>query len=113
MLERSIGAVLAFRAENAPLQDALLASIPHVGRYYDLRERGARVAERLRLLLGMLYEERTGRPTLDEVTFVVANAIHSLTHEGLLRRPATMTDERLGCEAARLALAYVRAIEMA
>jgi AcrR family transcriptional regulator len=111
VLEQSIASVLAFRATNAPLQDALLAAIPHVGRYYDLRARGGRVAERLRALLGMLYEERAGRPTLDEVTYVVANAVHSLTHEGLLRRPVTMTDERLGHEAARLALAYLRAIE--
>ncbi len=110
MVEASIGAVLAFRAREPALFAALLEAIPHVGRYYDLRARGRRAAERLRGLLALFHEPTAEGPTLDELTFVIANAVHSLTHEGLLGRPATMDDDKLAREATRLVLAYLTAL---
>jgi hypothetical protein len=47
---------------------------------------------------------------LDEVVFVIANATHALTHEGLLPRPAGMSDARVVEEATRLVLAYLAAL---
>lgn len=103
-------AVLAFRAEDPKLHQALLDAIPLVGRYYDLRERGAQSAMRLRELFAAALPALRSGPSLDELVFVVANATHSLTHEGLLPRPATLDDERLAREIVRLVLGYLHAV---
>jgi AcrR family transcriptional regulator len=110
MVEASIGAVLAFRAHDPALFRALLEAIPHVGRYYDLRARGQRAAEKLQAMLALFHRPSPDGPTLDELTFVIANAVHSLTHEGLLARPTTMDDGKLAREATRLVLAYLGAL---
>ena len=53
---------------------------------------------------------QAGGPSLDELVFIVANATHSLTHEGLSQRPTTLDDERLAREIVRLALGYLHAV---
>lgn len=107
LLTEAIRAVLAFRALHPKLHPALLEVIPIVGRYYDLRARGVESAARLRVMLEAFYVPRDGGPDLDELVFIVANATHALTHEGLLRRPASLDDDRLAHEIARLWLRYL------
>jgi AcrR family transcriptional regulator len=109
LIAEAVRAVLAFRALHPQLQPLLVEVIPIVGRYYDLRQRGVRTTERLRLLLSAFYVPADGRPSLDELVFVVANATHALTHEGLLPRPASLDDERLANEIARLLVGYLEA----
>jgi len=99
-----------FRATKPQLHQALLDVIPMVGRYYDLRQRGVQSASRLRDLLGVMYVAPQARPRLDEVVFVVANATHALTHEGLLKRPEGFDDARLAREITRMVCGYLRAI---
>jgi AcrR family transcriptional regulator len=110
-LEAGIHAVLAFRARNPALQQALTDSVAWLGRYHDLQARGARVLAQLKMLLAPLYRPRPGGPSLDGVVFILGNAIHSLTHEGLLRRPADLDDGTLGREITALALGYLRGLE--
>jgi AcrR family transcriptional regulator len=108
VVRAAIDAVLAFRADHRPLFDALLRVIPLLGRYDDLRARGARSAAALQALLAPML---TGVSVdLDEVVFVIANATHALTHEGLLPRPPGMSDARVVEEATRLVLAYLAAL---
>jgi AcrR family transcriptional regulator len=107
MLHAAVAAVLAFRATEPALHQALTNIIPIVGRYDDLRDRGARTALLLRALLEPVYRPEDGRPSLDELVFMVANATHALTHEGLLPRPASLSDERLSSEITRLWVGYL------
>jgi AcrR family transcriptional regulator len=107
LLRQAVRAVLDFRALDRALFERLLAVIPHVGRYYDLRARGQDTALRLRAMLEPFVGSTPGGPTLDELVFVIANATHALTHEGLLPRPTTLSDERLADEIARLLLGYL------
>jgi AcrR family transcriptional regulator len=108
VVRAAIEAVLAFRADHRPLFDALLRVIPFLGRYDDLRARGARSAAALQALLAPMLNGVS--VDLDEVVFVIANATHALTHEGLLPRPAGMSDARVVEEATRLVLAYLAAL---
>jgi AcrR family transcriptional regulator len=108
VVRAAIDAVLAFRADHRPLFDALLRVIPSLGRYDDLRARGARSAAALQALLAPMLKGVS--IDLDEVVFVIANATHALTHEGLLPRPAGMSDARVVEEATRLVLAYLAAL---
>ena len=78
-----------------------------VGRYDDLRDRGARTARLLRSLLEPVYRPMQGAPSLDELVFMVGNATHSLTHEGLLPRPTSLSDARLATEITRLWVGYL------
>ena len=107
LLHASVAAVLAFRALEPALHQALTEVIPVVGRYDDLRDRGARTARLLRSLLEPVYRPVEGAPSLDELVFMVGNATHSLTHEGLLPRPTSLSDERLATEITRLWVGYL------
>jgi AcrR family transcriptional regulator len=110
LIGESVRAVLAFRASKRALHKALLAAIPVLGRYYDLRQRGARTTSRLRDVLACFHVQKPDGPSLDERVFVIANATHSLTHEGLLPRPESMDDERLALEVARMLVAYLHSL---
>jgi len=68
---------------------------------------------RLRELFGAALPSQAGGPSLNELVFIVGNATHSLTHEGLLPRPATLDDARLGREIVRLVLGYLQAVRSA
>ena len=107
LLRTAVTAVLAFRALDPELHQALTSVIPIVGRFDDLRNRGARTAAHLRTLLEPLYRPKEGTPSLDELIFIVGNATHSLTHEGLLRRPESFSDQRLAEEISRLWTSYL------
>lgn len=110
LIRESVRAVLAFRASRPALHEALLDAIPVLGRYYDLRQRGARATARMREALALFYVPPAEGPSLDELVFVIANATHSLTHEGLLSRPASLDDERLALEITRMLVAYIQAL---
>lgn len=104
LLRAVIEGTMAFRADHRELFSTLLAVIPQVGRYYDLRARGAATAALMRHLFpGDLDDD-----TADAVVFVVANAVHAVTHEGLVPRPPSLSDDGVAAEATRLALAYLR-----
>ncbi len=104
LLRAVIEGTMAFRADHRALFNTLLTVIPVVGRYYDLRARGAAVAALMRSLMPGDVDDVTA----DTVVFVVANAVHAVTHEGLVPRPDTLSDEAVAAEAIRLALAYLR-----
>lgn len=103
-----VRATLEFRADHRALYQCLLALIPRVGRYYDLRARGIATAEGLKRLLAPYFPTSSG-DDLDAIVYVIANATHALTHEGLLARPASMNDEDLAREATRLVVAWLHA----
>ena len=99
---------LAFQRQEGPLMRALLDSLPHLGRYRLLSERTAEVARGLRALLEVHRDEVTAPDLdLDLATHVLVNAIHSLTHDGILPRPADLDDATLGREITRLVLGYL------
>lgn len=104
LLSAVIEGTMAFRADHRPLFNVLLAVIPVVGRYYDLRARGAAVAALMRSLMPLDVDDGSA----DTVVFVVANAVHAVTHEGLVPRPDALSDDAVAAEATRLALAYLR-----
>jgi len=108
LLAALIRATLEFRADHRSLYECLLAIIPRIGRYYDLRARGVATAEGMKRLLAPHFPMVTS-DDLDMMVYVIANATHALTHEGLLARPSSMTDEILAREATRLVVAWLRA----
>ena len=64
----------------------------------------------MRELFSAVLPAQAGGPSLDELVFIVGNATHSLTREGLLPRPTTLDDERLAREIVRLVLGYLQAV---
>jgi hypothetical protein len=80
--------------------------MPHLGRYQRLTERVEAAAMGLRALLEQ-HRGAIARVDLQVATHVVANAIHSLTHDGALPRPDSLDDETLATEATRLVVAYL------
>ncbi|MCB9636614.1 MAG: TetR/AcrR family transcriptional regulator [Sandaracinus sp.] len=112
VIEAGIRGVLAFRGQDPALQQALLDVLPNVDSHAlleALRERGREVAQQLRAILALVYSPASDGPSLDELVFIVGNATHSLTHEGLIVRPASFDETRLGTEITRLVLGYVHA----
>jgi AcrR family transcriptional regulator len=89
-LEAVIGAMvrgaLSFQAVEGPLMRATLASMPHLGRHGELVGRVRTVAAGLRAVIASRAPELDCRE-LDLNTHVLVNAIHSLTHDGVLPRP--------------------------
>ncbi len=102
-----VDGVLAFQRAEGPLMKATLESLAHIGRYELLASRAAAAAAALRALLEPHRAELAVRD-LDLATHVLANAIHSLTHDGVLRRPADLDDDALSLEIVRLAMGYLR-----
>lgn len=98
---------LEFQQKEGELMRAALEAVPHLGRHELLVERVQGVAAMLRGLLEQ-HREAVAHDDLDLVTHVLVNAIHSLTHDGVLRRPSTLDDETLAREIERLVLGYLR-----
>lgn len=107
-LEGIVRGVLAFRATDPALHRALLQQLPHIGRFDELRRRVEVAAQGLVLLLERF---RAQLPDGDVALarFVLVNAIHSLTHDGVLPPPASVDDERLAQAIMRLVRGYLRA----
>jgi len=98
---------LEFQRREGALMRVLLECLPHLGRHSLLVERVKQMAG---LLRGLFEEHRdeVEHEDLDLVVHVVVNAVHSLTHDGVLVRPESLDDETLARELRRLIAGYVR-----
>lgn len=106
-LEQMVRSVLAFQRQEGALMRRGLEAMPHLGRYPALAARVTDAARSLQLLL-QAHRGEVAVEDLELATHVLANAIHSLTHDGVLPRPASLDDETLVREVMRLALGYLR-----
>lgn len=105
-LEGLIDAVIDFQSREGPLMRRGLEALQHLGRYAVLSERAARAASLIRALLEP-YSRELGGVDLDLATHVLANSIHSLTHDGVLPRPPTLDDATLKRAVLRLVCGYL------
>lgn len=106
-LEHVLQGVVAFQRLEGPLMRRGLEALQHLGRYAALSARVKEVSGGLRLLLEA-HRESVAVTDLDLATHVLVNALHSLTHDGVLPRPSTLDDDTLVRELMRLALGYLR-----
>ncbi|MBL8950056.1 MAG: TetR/AcrR family transcriptional regulator [Myxococcaceae bacterium] len=106
-IDHLVRGTLEFQRREGRLMRVLLECLPHLGRHALLVERVAGLASVMR---GMLEERRAevAHDDLDLVVHVIVNAVHSLTHDGVLARPASLDDETLAREIRRLIAGYVR-----
>lgn len=105
-LEHLVRSVLDFQREEGPLMRALLTAMPWLGRYPTLT---ARVKDASGLVHALLEQHRA-QVAIEELslaTHVLTNAIHSLTHDGALPRPASLDDDALLREVMRLVRGYL------
>lgn len=105
-LEHLVRSVLEFQRAEGPLMRALLAAMPWLGRYPSL---AARVKDASALVTGLLERHRAQVVVEDLAlaTHVLTNAIHSLTHDGVLPRPTALDDAALLREVMRLVRGYL------
>lgn len=102
-----IFSVLDFQRQEGPLFRQTLAALQHLGRYEQLAARAREAAMVFRAVLEH-HRHRLDLDDLDLATHVCANAIHSLTHDGVLARPDSLDDTTLARELERLVLGYLR-----
>ncbi len=105
-LRLMVTAIVDFQKAEGPLMRATLSALQHLGRYEELADRARQAAKVLEGVLE-LHRHRLALPDVALATHVLANAIHSLTHDGVLPRPATLDDETLLRELDRLMLGYL------
>ncbi len=96
-----------FQRQEGPLMRATLDALAHLGRYEALSRRSAEAAGALRALLAHHQAELPAGLDVDLATHVLANAIHSLTHDGVLRRPEALDDATLLIALRRLVYGYL------
>lgn len=99
-------AIVEFQRQEGPLFRNALGALPHLGRYEQLAGRAREASTLLRGILE-LHRARLAVDDLELATHVCANAIHSLTHDGVLARPDTLDDETLVASLERLVLGYL------
>lgn len=105
-LELVLRAIVDFQRQEGPLMRRTLEALPHLGRYPQLAERAQRAVQFFRGLLEV-HRGAVAVEDLDLATHVLANSIHSLTHDGVMPRPDALDDERLVRELMRLCLGYL------
>lgn len=105
-LDHAIEGVLAFQREEGALMRAALRAMPEIGRHGALVRRVTIVAEGFRGMLEARRDELNGQDSR-VVTHVLVNALHSLTHDGVLPRPEWLDDEALAAELKRLVRGYL------
>jgi AcrR family transcriptional regulator len=105
-LRALLRSTLAFQAQEGPLMRRLLDAMIHIGRFEALIAKAELAAAFLHALLSA-HAARLAVDDLALATHVVANAIHSLTHDGVLRRPDALSDEVLLEHIERLVLGYL------
>ena len=77
-----------------------------------LRPRKSPSPGRAKVLVSAVLEAHRSEIAVEDLelaTHVLANAIHSLTHDGVLSRPASLDDETLVREVMRLVMGYLSA----
>lgn len=105
-IETILRSLLEFQRREGALMRRTLEALAFLGRYPSL---GARVRDTSQLVQGLLARHR-GAVAVDDpqlATHVLTNALHSLTHDGVLPRPASLDDETLLREAMRLVRGYL------
>lgn len=108
VLSSLIESVVAFQRREGPLMRESLRAMPHLGRHHLLVERVRLVAEGL----GALIAAKAPHLSLREVELavhVLVNTLHSLTHDGVLPRPAWLDDDALVLAMLRVARGYLHA----
>jgi AcrR family transcriptional regulator len=105
-LEHVVRSIVAFQEAEGPLMRRTLEAMAFLGRYPSL---AARVNEAVKFLRGLLEAHRGAIAVsdLDLATHVLTNAMHGLTHDGVLPRPVTLDDETLVREVMRLCIGYL------
>lgn len=104
-LDRVVRLLLAYQRERGPVMRQAMAAVPQLGRHPALVARAAALAAFLRAQLEPQTTVRAVDPTV--ATFVLGNAIHSITHDGVFPRLDDMDDEKLACEIGRLVRGYL------
>ncbi|MFO0551467.1 MAG: TetR/AcrR family transcriptional regulator [Polyangiaceae bacterium] len=107
VLASMVRAALKFQELEGPLMRATLAAMPHLGRHAALVERVRSVATGLRSVMAARAPELDDRE-LDLSTHVLVNAIHALTHDGVLPRPAWLDSAELERAITRLVRGWLR-----
>lgn len=97
---------LEFRPDHNELHLALSEELPPIGHYSALQNSVRRGAEPLRSLLESHVDE-INRANLPLVCHVLINAIHSVTHHGILPRDPSMTDEAFVEELTHMVMGYL------
>src|SRR5689334_21964591 len=92
VLDHVVRGVLAFQASEGPLMRATLSAMPHLGRHFALVDRVERVTLAFRGLLSVHLPDVPPRE-IELATHVLVNAVHSLTHDGVLARPDWLDDD--------------------
>jgi AcrR family transcriptional regulator len=105
-LRHVVESVVAFQREEGPLMRRCLEAMAFLGRYPALAERTQRPIAFLRMLFES-HRHELAVDDLDLATHVVANAMHSLTHDGIVPRPESLDDETLVREVMRLTMGYL------
>lgn len=105
-LRAMIRSVVDFQRQEGHLMRHALAALQHLGRYEQLAERGRQAAV---ILWQVLEGHADALAPLEPrvAAHILTNAIHSLTHDGLLPRPEFLDDDTLVRELERLALGYL------
>lgn len=109
-LEAVLDATFAFRRRNLELQTALLQMLDRIPQYPALRAEASQTMLQFGELLAPLVGDVT-RPNLGRALFVVCNAVFSLTHRGVVPRPADLSDDELRQEILALVLPYLTTSE--
>ncbi|MBL9038724.1 MAG: TetR/AcrR family transcriptional regulator, partial [Archangium sp.] len=105
-LDEVVRSLLAFQRAEGSLMRHTLASLQHLGRFESLKDKAQRAGEFLHAVLERHRGALAGRD-LDLVAHVLANAVHSLTHDGIFPRPDTLDDDTLATELSRLMRGYL------
>ena len=108
MVAAVIRSALAFQKQEGPLMRAAIAAMPLVGHHPLLVDRVKTASEGLRMLFEA-HADRWPGVNVDLITFVVVNAVLSLTHDGILPRPDWVNEDQLADEIVRLACGYLKA----
>ena len=106
ILDAFVRAMLDYQSNRTELMTQALAAIPDLGRLPALRQNAQQVVS---FLQSQLETRATLPPDLNPkwAAHVLANAIHSLTHDGILPRPDALDDETLAREISRLIHGYL------
>lgn len=101
-----VRSVIAFQRQEGELMRRTLAAMPFLGRYPALSARARDAAGFVRQLLE-LHQTTLRLSDLDLATHVLANTMHSLTHDGVLARPESLDDETLEREVLHVVHGYL------
>lgn len=102
-LELMVRSVVDFQRSEGVLMQRTLEAMAFLGRYPAL---AARVRDGANMIRSLLEAHRV-QLDLDVAAHVLTNTIHSLTHDGVLPRPESLSDEALVREVMRVVRGYL------